>query len=250
MITTGGSPPDPAPRAGGQDDIPGAHGVFRDARGHRDRYACRDTWAIRGPGHRQGRPAVPPQPRQPGQPGQPRQPGRSGQPGRPGAVADRAGRVRGLHHDLAVPLRPACPGLLGPGHLHRVRPAAGAPARARGEHPRGRFQPARGPLPADRRPDRPHLPAGPQRGHPARGPGPAHRGVGGPGQPGRRLPARHRGRADDRRGLRALLGPAADDRLRLPRDRVRCPAAGLLAVRAAAGQSSGPRPYGRCRWCS
>ena len=27
MITTGGSPPDPAPRAGGQDDIPGAHGT-------------------------------------------------------------------------------------------------------------------------------------------------------------------------------------------------------------------------------
>ncbi len=36
MITTGGGPPDPAPRAGGQDDTPDAHGAFRDARGQRE----------------------------------------------------------------------------------------------------------------------------------------------------------------------------------------------------------------------
>ena len=86
-------------------------------------------------------------------------------------------------------------------------------------------------------PDRPRVPALPQRGHPAGGPGPADRGLGHPGEPRGRGPARHRGRADDRRRVRVLLGPPADDRLRLPRDRVRGPVGGLLPVRAVAGQA-------------
>src|SRR5690348_18217274 len=44
--------------------------------------------------------------------------------------------------------------------------------------------------------------------------------------------------------LRLLLGPAADGQLRLPRDRVRRPAAGLLAVRAGAPQAAGGRVLG------
>src|ERR1700722_13255851 len=44
-------------------------------------------------------------------------------------------------------------------------------------------------------------------------------------------------RAADRRRVRVFLGPPADDRLRLPRDRVRGPAGGLLPLGAVAGQA-------------
>ena len=150
----------------------------------------------------------------------------------------------GVHDHLGVPLPAARPRLLGPGHLHRVRQAAGAPARAGSEHPRHRVQPVRRPLPADRRADRPAVPDLSQRGHPAGGAGLPDRGIGDPGEPGGRGPAGHRGGADDRRRLRSVLGPGADDRFRLPRDRVRRPAAGLLAVRAAARPDPGRRAVG------
>ena len=54
----------------------------------------------------------------------------------------------------------------------------------------------------------------------------------------------------DRDRVRVLLGPAADGQLRLPRDRLRRPAAGLLAVRAGPRPASRPRCGGRCRWSS
>ena len=60
-------------------------------------------------------------------------------------------------------------------HLH-------APDR---RHQGRRLQPARGPLPPDRRPHRAVLPGVPHPGHPAGGAGAAGRGVGDPGQPGR-----------------------------------------------------------------
>ncbi len=48
-----------------------------------------------------------------------------------------------------------------------------------------------------------------------------------------------RSRPGDRRGVRVLLGPAADGRLRLPRDRVRGTAPGLLAVGAGSRPAEG-----------
>ncbi len=66
----------------------------------------------------------------PGHPGHPSHPGCPGAPGGPGAVADRAGGVRRLPADLAVPVPAAAADLLGPGHLHRVREAVRPPARA------------------------------------------------------------------------------------------------------------------------
>ncbi len=159
-------------------------------------------------------------------------------------MADRAGCLRRLHDHLGVPLPAARPRLLGPGHLHRVRQATGAPARPDSEHPRRRVQPVRRPFPADRRADRPAVPDLPQPGHPAGGAGLPDRRVGDPGEPGGRGPAGHRGGPDDRRRLRPVLGPGPDDRFRLPRDRVRRPTAGLLAVRAAARPDPGRHGVG------
>ena len=69
-------------------------------------------------------------------------------------------------------------------------------------------------------------------GHLAGGPGRADRGIRAPGDLGRGREAGAQGGCGHRGRVRALLGPAADDRLRLPRDRLRPAAAGLLAGRA------------------
>ncbi len=93
-------------------------------------------------------------------------------------------------------------------------------------------QPARRPLLADHRADRAVLPDRAVPGHAARRAGLPDRGVCAPGHLGRGRQARPPCGRRHRRGLRVLLGPAADDQLRLPRDRVRGTAARVLAVGA------------------
>ncbi len=127
---------------------------------------------------------------------------------------------------------------MGSGHLHRVRQAARAPARADRRHQDARLRPARRSLPAACRGPGPVLPGLSLLGHAARRAGRAGRGVGVPDQPARQGQARPGCQPRDRGGLRVLLGPAATGRVRLPRDRARRPAAGLLAVRV--GQRPDP----------
>ncbi len=159
----------------------------------------------------------------------------------PVGVDDRDAGVRRLLRDLALPAPAALARLLGPGHLHRVRQAAVAAAGADRGRPRARVQPARRSLPGRPGGAGAVLPAVPLARHPAVLPGAADRAVGVPGHRGRVSAPRTAERTDDRVRLRLLLGPAADDRLRLPRDRARGAAARVLALGA------GPRPGARDR---
>ena len=169
----------------------------------------------------------------------------------PGHLDDRGAGVRRVLRDLALPAAAAHARLVRPGHLHRVRQAAVPAARA----DRGRARrpgstcsaiTSRSPSACSRRSSgcsrRPPRCCSSRRCRPRVSVFPVVSG---------RVRADRAGDGTaDRVRLRLLLGPAADDRLRLPRDRARRAAARVLAVRA------GPRPpvaaiaLGACRWCS